>query len=303
VTSRVSQSRALLITVNYKGEQSTLELLASLSRLNEFSSLDVIVVNNGSGQESLSQLRGAIESLPNVQLLTSATNRGYFGAAKFAYDHYLRQGRELPNWTIVCNHDVIIDDPEFLLKLFSQEWRSVGVLAPRVRLAETGADQNPFMRHRPGWFRRASLRLVYSNYSFACLWDWLSYKKRALNQRINSISSRRVFTRENIYAAHGSCFMFSKQFFAAGGFFDDDLFLYGEEISVAEICRFLGLSIIFEPALNLLHNEHTSMGQAVSRFSYSCQKKALQHVTARYFSGSVQTTKRAKLDPSPANSE
>jgi len=294
---------AFLITVNYKGEQSTLELLASLSRLSEFSSLDVIVVDNGSGEENLSQLRAAIESLPNVQLLKSATNRGYFGAAKFAYDHYLGQGHELPDWTIVCNHDIVIDDPDFLLKLSSEDWRSAGVLAPRVRLAESGTDQNPFMRHRPGWFRRASLRLVYSNYPFAILWDWLSYKKRALNQRIHSLPSKRILKRENIYAAHGSCFIFSKQFFEAGGFLDDDLFLYGEEISVAEICRSLGLPIIFDPVLSLSHNEHTSVGQAVSRFSYGCQKKALRHVTARYFAGGREATKRPELDPSPANSE
>jgi GT2 family glycosyltransferase len=294
--------QALLITVNYKGEQSTIELLASLSRLNEFSSLAVIVVDNGSGEENLSQLKAAIASLPNVQLLASATNRGYFGAAKFAYDHYLGQGHELPNWTIVCNHDVVIEDPEFLLKLNAEDCQTVGVLAPRVRVADTGADQNPFMRLRPGWIRLASLRLVYSNYPFALLWDWLSYKKRAL-QRIHSLPSKRILTRENIYAAHGSCFIFSKQFFEAGGFFDDDLFLYGEEISVAEICRSLGLSVIFEPALKLSHNEHASTGHVISRFSYRCQKKALQHLTARYFSRDTKTTKELELDPSPANSE
>jgi GT2 family glycosyltransferase len=301
MTSTVSQSRALLITVNYKGEQTTLELLASLSRLNGFSSLDVVVVDNGSGEENLTQLRSAIVDLPNVQLLLSATNRGYFGAAKLAYDHYLAQVHGLANWTIVCNHDVVIDDPDFLLKLSSQDWQCAGVLAPRIRLADTGTDQNPFMRRRPGRFRRASLRLVYSNYAFALIWDWLSYKKRTLNQR--SASSERVFTRENIYAAHGSCFIFSKQFFEGGGFFDDNLFLYGEEISVAEICRSLGLSIVFEPALSLSHNEHTSVGHAVSRFSYTCQKRALQHVTERYFSGRGKTPKKLNLDPSPANSE
>src|SRR3954464_8197120 len=141
--------KALLITVNYKGEQSTLELLASLSRLNGFSSLDVVVVDNGSGEENLSQIRAAIADLPNVQLLVSPTNRGYFGAAKLACDHYLGQGRELPDWTIVCNHDVVIDDPDFLLKLSSHDWQSAGVLAPRIRLAETGADQNPFMLNPP----------------------------------------------------------------------------------------------------------------------------------------------------------
>ena len=42
--------KALLITVNYKSESSTLELLASLDRLRGFSDIDVIVVDNCSGE-------------------------------------------------------------------------------------------------------------------------------------------------------------------------------------------------------------------------------------------------------------
>src|SRR4051812_21663782 len=146
--------KALLITVNYKGEQASLELLASLCRLNGFSSLHVMIVDNGSGEENVARLKTAVEPLPNVQLLVSATNRGYFGAAKLAYDQYLAEGHELPNWTIVCNHDVVIDDQDFLLKLSAQDWQSAGVLAPRIRLAETGADQNPFMLNPPDRWRR-----------------------------------------------------------------------------------------------------------------------------------------------------
>jgi GT2 family glycosyltransferase len=295
--------QALLITVNYKGERSTLELLASLNRLNGSSSLDVIVVDNGSGDENLIHLKAAIADWPNVQLLVSASNRGYFGAAKFAYDHYLTRSRELPNWTIVCNHDVIIDDPDFLLKLSSEDWRSTGVLAPRIRVVETGVEQNPFMRSRPGWFRRASLRLVYCNYLLACFWDWLSYKKRGLNRRMHLVTPESLFKRKNIYGAHGSCFIFSKQFFETGGFFDDALFLYGEEISVAEICRSLGLRTIFEPSLSLLHNEHTSVGRGVSRFSFKFQKRALQYLNAKYFSNAKPPIRKSGLDPFPASSD
>jgi GT2 family glycosyltransferase len=106
-----------------------------------------------------------------------------------------------------------------------------------------------------------------------------------------------------IYAAHGSFFIFSRRFFEAGGFFDQDLFLYGEEISVAEICRSLGLPIIFVPALSLWHNEHASTGRAITRSSYERQKKALEHVNARYFSGECEPVKKVQLGSMPAHSE
>jgi GT2 family glycosyltransferase len=275
---------ALLVTVNYKGEQSTLELLASLSRLNEFSSLDVIVVDNDSGEENLSQLKASLTSLPNVQLLVSATNRGYFGAAKFAYDHYLGQGHELPDWTIVCNHDVVLGDPDFLLKLSSEDWRSAGVLAPRIRLAETGADQNPFMLNPPNWWRRFTMRFYSSCYPFGLLWDWLSRRKSSL-RNVFSSGLRPPGRPQQIYAAHGSFLIFSRSYFMAGGVLDDTLFLFGEEIAVAETCRKLRLKICYAPALQVLHDEHSSVGLGMSRAAYRYHKQSVRHLFSKYLQG------------------
>ena len=293
--NRSAKSTAgLVIIVNYKGEQSTLELLASLDRLRGFSDIDVIVVDNCSGEENLSKLRARVAQLSNVELLESATNRGYFGAAKFAYDHYLARGQALPDWVIVCNHDVIVEDEEFLLKLWQQDCLGLGVIAPRIQLTRSGLDQNPFMKHRPNWLRWASLHLIYSNYLFAAIWDRLSRLKQGFKANRKSGSSACDTQKQEIYAAQGSFFIFARKFFEAGGFLDENLFLYGEEISVAEICRCLSLDIIYEPALTLRHNEHASTGNVISRFSYNCQKGALKYVSARYLCSSKPVLKPAE---------
>src|SRR5205823_702439 len=91
---------------------------------------------------------------------------------------------------------------------------------------------------------------------------------------------------ESIYAPYGAFFIFSRKYFDAGGYLDENLFLYGEEISVGEICRSLQLPVIYEPSLCVLHNEHQSTGKRINRFSYECQKAALQYVMSRYLSGS-----------------
>jgi len=292
--NRSAKSTAgLVIIVNYKGEQSTLELLASLDRLRGFSDIDVIVVDNCSGEENLSKLRARVAQLSNVELLESATNRGYFGAAKFAYDHYLARGQALPDWVIVCNHDVIVEDEEFLLKLCYQDCLGLGVIAPRIQLTGSGLDQNPFMKCRPSWLRLASLQLIYSNYLFAAVWDRLFRLKQAFKANRKSGSSACDTKKQEIYAAQGSFLIFARKFFEAGGFLDENLFLYGEEISVAEICRSLNLDIIYEPALTLWHNEHASTGNVLSRFSYNCQKRALKYVSARYL-GSAKPVLKPK---------
>src|SRR5262245_55870982 len=102
--------RALVIAVHYGTEDGVLALLASLQRLTEFPRLRVLIADNASEEKGLTRIRSAASAHANVDLVECGANRGYFGAARFAFDHYLAQGRKLPDWVIVCNHDVLIED-------------------------------------------------------------------------------------------------------------------------------------------------------------------------------------------------
>jgi GT2 family glycosyltransferase len=276
--------RGLLITVNYRGADSTVAFLGSLSRLERFSELDVLVVDNVSGDHSVSRIREAISNLSRMELLESSTNRGYFGAARYALDHYLTQRRNLPDWVIVCNYDVVIEDQGFFEKLFAWDPATVGVLAPRITIVSQAVEQNPFMKERPGWWRRFTMRLYSAAYPLAVTWDWLSRQERVLVSCIPPWMSRpeRNGGRQPIYAAHGAFMIFSRRFFEAGGNLDDQLFLFGEEIAVAEACRALALQVIYDPALSVLHNEHQSVGKGMSRRIYAYHRKAVRHVLTKY---------------------
>jgi len=284
--SEVGKSKAVVITVNYKSADAALTFLAGLERTKAFPEIELIIVDNSPGEEDLPSMRAAVTKYANAELVESPSNRGYFGAARFAFDHYLEQGNGLPNWVIVCNPDIQIEDKEFFSKLFCQDPRAVGVIAPRIEALPGRVDQNPFMRRRPGRLRWAQLRFVSSNYGVAAVWDWLWRRKSefrawaAKRPRVSFLNDNA--SRESVYAAHGSFFIFSRRYFEAGGFLDGNLFLYGEEISVAEICRSLDLPVVYEPSLRVLHKEHQSTGKVLNRFTYECQKKAMKYVTTRY---------------------
>ncbi len=293
------QARILVLVVHYRSSDALLGLLNGARWLDGDEDAKLTIVDNASGHEELSIIRAALNEFSNARLLESPTNRGYFGAARFAFDHYLEQGKGLPDWVIVCNHDIEIEDKEFFSKLLSQDPGTVGVIAPRIRVLPGGADQNPFMRRRPGALRWAHLRLVSSNYWAAAIWDWLSRRKSEFRSWVGkrrSASLNDNAKHESIYAAHGSFFIFSRRYFEAGGYLDGNLFLYGEEISVAEICRSLGLRVIYEPSLCVLHREHQSTGRVLSRFTYECQKKALRYITSRYFSRSQEFASSCQPD-------
>src|SRR5436309_15257360 len=125
--------KALLITVNYKSESSTLELLASLDRLRGFSDIDVIVVDNCSGEENLSKLRARVAQRSNVELMESTTNCGYFGAAKLDYDLYLAESQAFPDPVVACNHEVPAEAEALLRRLRYQDWHGLGRLPARIQ--------------------------------------------------------------------------------------------------------------------------------------------------------------------------
>src|SRR5258708_1899022 len=119
--------KAIVITVNYESADPVLALLASLERAKAFSDIEVIIIDNSPGGEHLSSIRSTVTEFPNAELIESPTNRGYFGAARFALDHYLEQGNGLPDWVIVCNHDIQIEDKEFFSKPLCQDTRTPAV--------------------------------------------------------------------------------------------------------------------------------------------------------------------------------
>lgn len=270
---------ALIITVNFRRTDCTLQFLQSASRLERFDTSHLVIVDNNSGDGSSDRIRQAIAKFSNVELMASPQNRGYFGGAKWAADRYFaRHG--VADWVIVCNNDIVFDSPEFLRQLLARDPQSVGVLAPAIMSDLTGLDANPMIATRPGRIRRLRYRLLLSTFYVAWLTQWLAPFVRKGRRRLRAASASRDSAR--IYAPHGSCFIFSRVFFEKGGFLDDGSFLYGEEISVAETCLRLGLPVVHDSTLRVSHHDSQTTGRTLTRSGYLLQKQGLRYALGKY---------------------
>jgi GT2 family glycosyltransferase len=274
----------LILTVSYGSGDTVLALVESVSRCTGFPNTHIVILDNASTKESARRISKGIARFTEVSLLESPENQGYLGGAKFAFDHYLSNGTPLPDWIIVCNHDISFDDCDFFVKLFQKDARTVGVIGPRIRVPGTNLDQNPFMKQRPGRWRRFTMRLYSYAYPVAVAWDWLSRQKKALRSRISShaFHSEENGGTQRIYSPHGSFMIFSRRFFESGGKLDDHLFLFGEEIAIGETCRALGLPVVYDPTLSVLHYEHHSIGNGMSRVAYRHHREAVRYVLSKY---------------------
>jgi GT2 family glycosyltransferase len=277
-------TKALTITVNFQHPECTLQFLKSASRLESFSACHVAIVDNNSADDSVRRLRKAVSEFRNVQLLESPRNRGYFGGAKWALEQYLAQ-HSIPDWVIVCNNDIVFEDPRFLSRLLEKDPMAAGVIAPAIVSGLTGYDANPSIRRRPGPIRMLRYRFWLSNYYTMWLKQWLSPFVRRVRYRFSLRRASRNAASREIYAPHGSFLIFSRKFFEVGGFIDDGFFLYAEEFCVAEMCRRLGLPVIHDSGLRVWHEEGQSTGRMLSRSLYQHEKKGFRYALDRYKDG------------------
>ncbi|MGA8762861.1 MAG: glycosyltransferase [Candidatus Sulfotelmatobacter sp.] len=273
----------LIITVNYRGADATEKFLESAARLQGFSRARILVVENGSGDGSAGRLRPLVAGFANVELLESATNRGYFGAANWALQQYTAPTLKT-DWVIVCNNDITFDDRQFLEKLRQRDPGSVQVIAPAIIARQTGIDCNPSLRHRPSPWQLRRFRFGASNYH-------LMWCKQLLAPYVRTILHHLYFWRiksrpdgsTQIYAAHGAFLIFSRSYFEAGGYIEDGFFLYAEEFSVAEICLRLGLRMVHDPGLQVFHHAHRVTGRLLNRTTFEYSQQGLNFILRNYF--------------------
>ncbi len=276
------RAKALIITVNFRQDKCTLRFLNSASQLDGFEACHLLVVNNNSDDNSASGIRQVAAQFRNIELLASPQNSGYFGGANWAVRNYL-ESHETPEWVVVCNNDIVFDDPKILHRLFEKDSGTAGIIAPSIVSGITGFDENPSIRHRPSRFRMWRYRFWLSSYYLMWFKQWLSpFVRRiryTLKKRMHGGDFRAA---KSIYAPSGAFLIFSRKFFEAGGFIDDGSFLYAEEFRVAEMCRCLGLAIIHEPALRVWHEGSRSTGRMLSKSVYRYQKEGFSYAFARY---------------------
>jgi GT2 family glycosyltransferase len=254
----------LLVCVKYGADAETIGYLESLRRVEGQPNLHVLIVDNG--------LSGPMVDLPldsRFATLVSGENLGYFGGARRGISRYLGE-HPLPDWIIVSNVDLLITDPLFFQKLAALKVPPrVGAVAPRIASALTGRNQNPFIRRRPSALRMHAYKWMYRS--------WLALNTHELASagfhRMRSAVGRFTRAKTNsiwdlsgeIYAAHGSFLILSREYFRAGGSLEFPCFLFGEEIYLAENLRRLGMDVIYEPSLEVVHQEHKSAKLLKSR--------------------------------------
>jgi GT2 family glycosyltransferase len=303
---RPYRPRIVTIGVNYETDALALRFVRDVTAAAHGTSTRIVLVDNSERQADGRLFELVHADNPDVLCVRPPQNLGYFGGASFGFSAFLRteQGYD---WVIVSNVDVEFDSPGFFAQLGRMgHIEDVGVVAPSIMSKLSHHDQNPFMVERPSRARMEFYRLLYRSYYLLNAYELLAaiYRRARHTVQQRLLGSKQGITKpwmgaqappssafENhgmlpIYAPHGACVVFSKRFFSDGGSLDLPVFLFGEEICIAETVRSLGLRVLYNPKLVLTHHEHQSpqwRGILLSRKAASHLESSTSHLVDTYF--------------------
>ena len=234
-----------IIIVTYNSEDHISSCLQEIYSQPLNFSFEVLVVDN----QSSDRTRILVEEFPEVQLIANDKNVGFSRANNLAV--VKAAGR----YVLFLNPDVILD-PNRIGDLISclESDRRYGIVAPRL-LYNNGIIQESARRYPNIWVQTVA-RLPILNSFFQTLYD--SYLMRDWDHR----SSR------NVDWVIGAAMLCRKEDFYRVGKFDEDFFLYCEDV---DLCyRFFkhGFSVFYFSEISFIHQYQKKSSTSLSKLTF-----------------------------------
>lgn len=283
-----------LVAVNYRSAGDVPPLVASLAR-QDCPDWTLTLVDNSEDPDESARLTALVDGQAGCSVLAAPRNLGYLNALPFAAD--AMPDLQESDWLGLCNVDLTIESTDFVRRLVGGQGaagaQDTGALAPAVVSDRTGLDQNPHLRSRPGLVALIKWRVMFASVDVARVTVWLIGKVGSLFARGDAPPRPPARSGpaavEQIYAPHGSILLFSPAYRRAGGALGHPVFLFGEEITVAEECREHGLAVHYDPSFRVIHREHASTGLWRSRTIIGYQKQSADYIVRRLTGGAGLT--------------
>ncbi|HQY93240.1 glycosyltransferase family 2 protein [Caldilinea sp.] len=220
-----------IIILNWNGADETLACLRSLAA-QDLSDWQVIVVDNGSADDSVARVRSAF---PAATLLATGQNLGYAGGNNVGIHHALGQGAA---HLCILNNDVVLAAGalQAMLDVLVRH-PDAGVVTPLV--AQQG---------KPPLVWALGSRME---------WRTGSVSRVAAGERIEAWQGRDEFAVE---IASGAAMLVRRAVFEQIGLFDEAFFLYYEETDWCLRAQMAGHAIYAAPSAVAWHHVSAALG-------------------------------------------
>lgn len=271
--------RIAIFCVNYNSYRELTgyfqSLLSAVSKANAGQeavvSLDVFVADN-TEENSQEISLGDTGALPiTCRIFPFHRNLGYFGAVG---EMMKEVDVSVYDYVLISNVDLTVAD-DFFVKLSDYPCdATTGEIAPQIYSQGEMRDKNPKILHRYGLRKLKILKLLYHYPILETLYTRTFYRRKKYHQ---------PHPAGQIYAGHGSLVILTKKYFELCGKIDYPVFLFCEEIYLAEQCLKAGLSVEYVPDIKVMDAEHVSTGCMRHGFYCRCNYEAMRYIIDRFY--------------------
>ncbi|HIE47791.1 TPA: glycosyltransferase family 2 protein [Candidatus Bipolaricaulota bacterium] len=235
--SGTERGEVAAVVLNHRRADDTIRCVESL-RASEGIRPRIIVVDNGSGDDSAERIEAAC---PGIELIRSASNRGYAGGNNLGISAALRGGAEQ---VLVLNNDCVVAPDTLYLMVEAARRLGADIVSPKV--LDFG---------KRGVIQYAGYRNIH-----------------ILAQGVPVGEGERDtggFSEEReMNAAPGCAMLLSRRLCEEVGLFDEQFFAYSEELDLCRRARRKGLTIVFVPRARVWHEKAATLSEGSPDYVY-----------------------------------
>src|SRR3989344_4013361 len=217
--------------VNYNSGEYLSRCLASIEEAKDEAKIKTIVVDNNSTDESL---KTAKDQFPEVEFIENENNVG-FGKA-----HNQVLGNLKTEYVLLLNPDCILE--KGVLKKLLEYYENnpdTGAISCKIILPDGSVDLTAHRGLPTPW---ASLLYFFGDNS------------------IYHLTGRDLKSPHEVDSISGAFFLTKKTVLEKSGLFDENFFLYGEDIDLSVRIYNAGFKVIYYPNVNITHYKGVSSG-------------------------------------------
>lgn len=227
----ISEPKVLVVILNYKTPQLTLNLVDALKTIH-YQAFDIMVVDNNSPDDSAKVLQKGAEN-NDYLFYANHVNAGYAAGNNIGIRYAIQHGYQ---YTWILNSDVLLTDPNVLKVMVERAEADVhvGVVGPLI-VSRDDTEVGPYLYRPTLW--RSTLGIF-------------ADKKSRMNH---------IHKAGRVYRVYGCCMLLKNEAMEKCDCMDERTFLYSEEDILAERLLKYGYYAYYEPKTKVKHNESSSM--------------------------------------------
>lgn len=261
----------LLACVNfnsYKDLYKYLESIHASLKIADKVNVDIFVADNSTTPRNIDfylndELQIKQEFFDNIGYLPAAASVINLNIQSKQYDYI-----------IISNVDVEVDS-HFFENLFNIKLsEDYGWIAPQIWTEEESRDKNPKVLERYSKSKLGKIKFLYKYPLLDYIYTNTLYLKK---------KSRPQYSEMDIYAGHGSFMILTKRFFDFYKEINYPLFLFGEELFLAELNRKVGLRVRYIPDLKILDSEHVSTSRMKKKSYYKYNLDSINYILDTFY--------------------